>query len=116
MEKLIKLTSVNVMACIGGYYWSISLEDMKTNIAGLCSSVHVFVNYKSSDKPPTGTDWGIFHLCSHTWLTSLHIRVKLTPDFLIHPVFFTSQSSFSSHHVSLGPLQLVEQRQTRDAH
>ena len=34
MGKLMNLTGVNVTACIGGYYWSIILEeDIKTNTA-----------------------------------------------------------------------------------
>ena len=65
------LTCVNVTVCIGGYYWSIILEDMKTNTGGC---VHVFVNYKSSDKPLTG---GSSTCASHTWMTSFHIFLFL---------------------------------------
>ena len=49
MRKLIifDLCRVNVMeSIIGKYYWSISLGNIKR-----LRSVHVFVNYKSSDKP-----------------------------------------------------------------
>ena len=84
------LTGVNVTACIGGYYWSIILEeDIKTNTAGC---VHVFVNYKSSDKPLAG---GSSTCAGHTWMTSFHVflflGVNLTLDY-----FLISQSDSSS--------------------
>ena len=52
---------------IGKYYWSISLDDIKTQCVPLT------VNYKSGDKPPEVPPPPLPACASHTWLTSLDI-------------------------------------------
>ena len=74
------LCSVNVMeSIIGKYYWSISLDDIKTQCVPLT------VNYKSSDKPLEVPPPPLPACAGHTWLTSLDIRYFPESIILIQP-------------------------------